>query len=357
MFTLYRRSIQFITLVILIQWSILLAVELRLDDTVITDSNALDLPIFISDVTGLGVFSINIEINFNQEVIQLQSVSTTTSISSSWPNPIVNILGPSAQILLVGAQPLVGSGELIIMHFEIVGEPGDVSSLEFGSILLNEGEPEVSGFGCTVSVNMSPTPFNLLTPTDVSVITQLPLVLSWQFSEDTSDDQIYYTILISDNLSKLEEDTLTTTSETSTSITQLKTNATYHWKVVAIDKFGTTTSSLSTFSFNTTTLNTISDPNFNYINKPTLFQNFPNPFNPSTTINYSLPIESDVTISVYDILGIKVNQLISSKQPSGNHLIEWNGTDIYDNRISAGIYFYQLQAGDFIQTRKMVIMK
>ncbi|MFC1785892.1 right-handed parallel beta-helix repeat-containing protein [Candidatus Neomarinimicrobiota bacterium] len=88
-----------------------------------------------------------------------------------------------------------------------------------------------------------------------------------------------------------------------------------------------------------------------------LNQNHPNPFNPSTTISYSLPEESKVTISIYNLLGKQITQLTSSTQHSGTRTIQWNGTDQQGNLVPAGIYFYQLQAGDFSQTKKMVLMK
>lgn len=85
--------------------------------------------------------------------------------------------------------------------------------------------------------------------------------------------------------------------------------------------------------------------------------NFPNPFNPTTTIHYTLPEDSQVSIVIHDLLGKKVAQILSSTQPSGTHSIKWNGTDQQGNLVPAGIYFYQLQAGDFVQTKKMVLMK
>lgn len=88
-----------------------------------------------------------------------------------------------------------------------------------------------------------------------------------------------------------------------------------------------------------------------------LNQNYPNPFNPNTTIYYSLPNESAVTITVYDVLGKEINQLISQIKPQGNHSVEWNGNDNFGNPVSAGIYLYQIQTGDFVQTKKMVLMK
>lgn len=86
-------------------------------------------------------------------------------------------------------------------------------------------------------------------------------------------------------------------------------------------------------------------------------QNYPNPFNPSTTISYTLPEESNVTINIYNLLGNRVARIFSSIQPLGTHSIQWNGTDQQGNQVPTGIYFYQLQAGDFVQTKKMVLMR
>ena len=88
-----------------------------------------------------------------------------------------------------------------------------------------------------------------------------------------------------------------------------------------------------------------------------LAQNYPNPFNPTTTIHYTLPKESSVNITIQDMLGRKVYEFISQKQFTGNHSIQWNGKDIHGNPVSAGIYLYQIQAGDFVKTKKMVLMK
>lgn len=89
----------------------------------------------------------------------------------------------------------------------------------------------------------------------------------------------------------------------------------------------------------------------------TLNQNYPNPFNPTTTIQYILPKESVVTITIYDMHGAKVNEFISQKLPPGNHSIQWNGIDHQGNPASAGIYFYQLKAGNYVHTKKMVLIK
>ncbi|MEE8418218.1 MAG: NosD domain-containing protein [candidate division Zixibacteria bacterium] len=83
-----------------------------------------------------------------------------------------------------------------------------------------------------------------------------------------------------------------------------------------------------------------------------LFQNYPNPFNASTVIHYSLSSASEVTISIYDILGHRVETLIKGEQPAGYHQITWDAGDK-----STGLYFYRIQAGEYAETRKMVLLK
>lgn len=88
-----------------------------------------------------------------------------------------------------------------------------------------------------------------------------------------------------------------------------------------------------------------------------LHQNYPNPFNPSTQIQYALPKESRVVISIYDLTGRKVRTLVNGIQSAGYRTVSWNATNEMGRPVSAGMYIYSIQAGDFIQNRKMVLMK
>ena len=83
-----------------------------------------------------------------------------------------------------------------------------------------------------------------------------------------------------------------------------------------------------------------------------LEQNYPNPFNPITTIKYSIPQNSQLTLKVYDILGSEVATLVNEEKPAGVYEVEFNAT-----KYSSGIYFYQLQAGSFVETKKMILVK
>ena len=83
-----------------------------------------------------------------------------------------------------------------------------------------------------------------------------------------------------------------------------------------------------------------------------LSQNYPNPFNPETVIEYTLPIRSDVKLIVYNLRGQEVALLIDGNMPAGNHRVSWDASGL-----ASGVYIYRLIAGDFIQTRKMVLLK
>jgi photosystem II stability/assembly factor-like uncharacterized protein len=88
-----------------------------------------------------------------------------------------------------------------------------------------------------------------------------------------------------------------------------------------------------------------------------LYNNYPNPFNPSTTIQYEIPRTTRVVIIIYDMLEQQVKTLVDEDQSSGQKSVSWDGTDQSGNLVSSGIYFYKLHAGDFIETKKMVLMK
>jgi|GEM_PF-3506272 len=88
-----------------------------------------------------------------------------------------------------------------------------------------------------------------------------------------------------------------------------------------------------------------------------LEQNFPNPFNPATTISYSCPKGAFVTLQIFDISGRHVKTLAQGWQVAGKHTIQWNGTDERNRRVAAGIYFYKLSSADFSKVKKMIFAK
>ncbi|MCP5064860.1 MAG: T9SS type A sorting domain-containing protein [Ignavibacteriae bacterium] len=83
-----------------------------------------------------------------------------------------------------------------------------------------------------------------------------------------------------------------------------------------------------------------------------LSNNYPNPFNPIAKIDYYVPIKSFITLKVFDVLGNEIKTLVNSSQSVGKYKVEFDGSDL-----SSGLYFYRLQAGDFVETKKMILMK
>jgi hypothetical protein len=86
--------------------------------------------------------------------------------------------------------------------------------------------------------------------------------------------------------------------------------------------------------------------------KSTLFQSYPNPFNPATRIHYELAREGPVSLKIYDMLGRELTTLVSARQPAGRYDVEWNAAGY-----ASGAYFYKIVAGDFTDSKKILLMK
>ena len=89
-----------------------------------------------------------------------------------------------------------------------------------------------------------------------------------------------------------------------------------------------------------------------------LADNYPNPFNPATTLQYALPQAADVALTVYNVLGQPVRTLVAERQAAGRYAVEWDATNDQGHSLSSGLYFYRLQAGgDFLEVKKMLLLK
>jgi len=88
-----------------------------------------------------------------------------------------------------------------------------------------------------------------------------------------------------------------------------------------------------------------------------LTQNFPNPFNPVTNISFQLPVTSNVTVSVYNMMGQKVVELVQGSVDAGYHSVMWDSRDLHGEAVSSGVYLYTITAGDYQAVKKMVLMK
>ena len=89
-----------------------------------------------------------------------------------------------------------------------------------------------------------------------------------------------------------------------------------------------------------------------------LSDNYPNPFNPTTNISFSIPMQTDVRINIYNIMGQLVTNVTNEQLNAGTYSMQWNGTDQSGNMLPSGLYFYELEAGnEFRQIKKMTLVK
>lgn len=89
----------------------------------------------------------------------------------------------------------------------------------------------------------------------------------------------------------------------------------------------------------------------------TLYQNFPNPFNPTTSIAFYLPVRASVRLAVYDVRGARVRTLAAETEPEGRHVVRWDGKNDSGVAVGSGVYYYRLEAGKNVLTKKLVIVR
>jgi subtilisin-like proprotein convertase family protein len=125
------------------------------------------------------------------------------------------------------------------------------------------------------------------------------------------------------------------------------------WRLKVTDLFNGSTGYLYGWGININNISGIKGESTTEIpNHYQLDQNYPNPFNPTTTISYQLPISSIVTLKMYDILGREIATLVNEKKDAGKYVIDFNGS-----YLPSGVYVYRIQAGSFVETKKMMLLK
>jgi flagellar hook assembly protein FlgD len=99
------------------------------------------------------------------------------------------------------------------------------------------------------------------------------------------------------------------------------------------------------------------EENDNLPRQTSLAQNYPNPFNPSTSVLFYLAKAGNIEFSIYDLLGQKVYHISKTGVIAGEHSLVWDGVDMNGSPVASGIYFYRLSAGDFVDTKQMILLK
>ena len=227
------------------------------------------------------------------------------------------------------------------------------------------------GVGCG-PYNFTPTEFSLTEPSnntaimiDASNVDNGSITFSWDESSDANDDLLLYLMrAASAEIGNHGLDTNATSFSVAYAdiiedmIENNVTVATLEWTVHVTDGIDTLEANNAPFTVTidggyamSVYLESLLPDKF------ALHQNYPNPFNPITTLLYDLPENSFVNVTIYDMLGRGIRTLVNTTQDAGFKSVIWNATNDFGKPVSAGVYLYQIQAGDFIQTKKMVLLK
>lgn len=137
----------------------------------------------------------------------------------------------------------------------------------------------------------------------------------------------------------------------------LDKNSKYYWRVSSKNNNGSQSLYSSVGSFSTGNVTSVEPVQQVIPANFELAQNYPNPFNPTTSITYSIPKDNFVSIKVYDMLGREIATLVNDYKNAGNHTINWNGEDNSGQKVASGTYIYRITAGNFVATKKMVLLK
>jgi len=220
-------------------------------------------------------------------------------------------------------------------------------------------------------LNPMPTPAELIYPTlqdtfSTHVDNNVPISFTWYPSEDIDSDDVIYTLTIEleffgntytdehENISDTTYDVLSHSLDVLLGGLNLD-ESTLLWYVKSSDDEYNVMSDSGQFVLTRSVLGL--HDQFSIPTEFSLHQNYPNPFNPITTLRYDLPEQANVNIIIYDMLGRQVRTLINQTQDAGFKSVLWDATNDFGKPVSAGVYLYKIQAGEFVQTKKMVLLK
>ena len=250
--------------------------------------------------------------------------------------------------VVVGSGAAIGDNSYIYEVLTLRDSTADDNGMtEFKVVAsMNEGHfhsPPQSGYSLD---NIAPgVPTGLM-----ATILETGIHLSWDISPD---DDFQYFDLEKSSTADFGEYQVIETADTAYLDTDYEIDVTVYYRLIAYDDAGN--SSEYSVTIDITVL--WADLGIAIPDEFAIHQNYPNPFNPVTTLRYDLPEQGHVRITIYDMLGRDVKTLINEYQDPGYRSIIWDATNDYGKPVSAGMYLYQIQAGEYISTKKMVLLK
>jgi len=315
-------------------------VTVSIPDMSADTSASVVIPVFISDVSNKFVNSVSIYLVFDDDVLSYQDYNLTNTLMDGWINSI-NVVPDTIKFGGFAATALNGQGILVEFEFKVIGQPGMQTALDFFKMVLNEGTPTVSASGGIFTVNYM-IPVELISFN--AVVKAKDVLLTW----DTASECDNYGFEIERALHPNEWSTIgfapghgTTTLNHHYSFTDKNVKVgTYFYRLKQVDIDGK-------FNYSPIIELVVCPPK-----KFFLGQNYPNPFNPMTVIPFDLPQQANIKLILYNLLGAEVKIIASGIYKQGHHEVLFNATDL-----GVGLYFYRMEAEDFVDVKKLLILK
>ncbi|UCE07002.1 MAG: T9SS type A sorting domain-containing protein, partial [bacterium] len=325
-------------------------VVVSIPDTSAKQGMNIKIPIRVGELTGLDVTSIRLSLSFDGSVLDATNASNEGTVASVWEPPQFTDGVDTIDIELSGYPPLSGKGDLVYLNFDVNGEPGDSTVINFISFTFNNGDP-------IAIINDGSLYVNGIIPVELVLFEGISLgkkvTLSWTTASETNN--YGFEVQRSSSKHQNDEDWQTigfVAGKGTTSLThsylfydQNVENETYYYRLKQIDHNGT-------FSYSMVIEITINNPQY-----VLLKQNYPNPFNSRTVINYQIPENDYVELKIYNLLGEEICLLVNKHQPPGFYSVEWNGQNNQEKSVPSGVYIYRLKVGDSTRFKKMIMLE
>ncbi len=324
-------------------------IRIAVRDTVSAPRDTVDVAITMDSFVP-GIFSLQMTLNFYGGYFQPLGLVNAGTLTGGWAGSF-SAAGDGCSIAAAGAGAVTGAGVLFKVRFVVHDSvPAGQYNISITNLILNEGKPVgLPVDGHIVVYDAPPAQAQLQSPTDGSSAQVVTLSLVWyqsfgatSYRLQVSTDSLFATTIIDSG----------SMAGTSVQVGPLVNQREYFWRVKASNPAGASDwSSVWRFFVDTTTVS-VAGPGRGIPLEYALSRNYPNPFNPSTAIEYQLPVQSPVSLKVYNLLGQEVSTLVSGIQSAG-----YKSVRFYAGNLPSGLYFYRLQAGKFTDIKKMLLLK
>jgi hypothetical protein len=274
-------------------------------------------------------------------------------------NSASKVTGPPGNWELVGTTSARQTSNYSLTVPTLYNQTPDTTILSvfFVSAVGSEGTRWDSGPAKGFSVdNLVPTaPSNVLAREGESPGGETVVQLTWDESPDPDFNFFEIVRGTQSGFDPAAAEVVGSTTETEFSDLNVNVGETMYYRIVAFDFNGNRGKFSDEVSILITSVDgekTASAPK-----EFSLYQNYPNPFNPDTRISYDLPKAASVSLKIYNLMGQEVVTLVDEQQPAGSYTVRWDATNNFGIRVASGVYLYLLKAGDFVQSKRMTLLK